>query len=309
MALFVSRNGQLQTLKGIYQNIRIEPEVHVNFNGGMPFRSYVSDVKYTRDIDRRFKSNRTPVDKSTNNQDFPVWCWTELNEDETETLYIGCKHFYVGESKLFVHFTNANNTTGLFRYFKGTNLDFCKEWDATYITTLYCSFRDTQITDFSGIQDWNMPNLTIMRQMASQLPDSLDFRPFLKWTIGHNAPTTYAMYYGNQRTYNDWSPMCSNYYWKLANNNVHATMSYLPYCYYLDMTNWDLTEWNLDGHNLFSHSAGALKIKTPILPLTVKPMKLPYAYYDMDTEQAYTEIPLNLDRQLTLYKGKSDFGK
>lgn len=77
MAIFVAKSGQLQTLKGVYQNIRIEPEVHVNFNGGLPFRSYVSDVKYTRDIDRRLKSNRTPVNKSTNNQDFPVWCWTE----------------------------------------------------------------------------------------------------------------------------------------------------------------------------------------------------------------------------------------
>lgn len=308
MALFCARNNQLQTVKGVYQNIRIEPEVHVNFNGGMPFKSYVSDVKYTRDIDRRFKSNRTPVNKSTNNQDFPVWCWTELNEDETETLYIGCKHFYIGESKLFVHFTYANNTTGLFRYFKGTNLDFCKEWDATYITTLYCSFKNTAITDFSGIQDWNMPNITIMTEMASQLPGSRDFIPFLKWTIGHKTIFVNAPFYGNSKVFNDWSAMCTNYYWKLTTIDAR-NVTYLPHCYFLDMTNWDLTEWNMDSHSLFSHGAGYYKIKTPILPLTVKPMKLPYTYYDMDTEQAYTEIPLNLDRQLTLYRNKSDFGK
>ena len=309
MAIFVAKNGQLQTLKGIYQNIRIEPEVHVDFNGGMPFKSYVSDVKYTRDIDRRLKSNRTPVNKSTNNQDFPVWCWTELNEDETETLYIGCKHFYIGESKLFVHHNNTGDSNGLFRYFKGRNLDFCKEWDATYITGLYCAFKDTAITDFSGIQDWNMPNITSMKEMASQLSSSRNFKPFLKWTVGHNVVNTYAIFYGNQgHNINDWSPMCSNYYWKLKASNTDFAA--LPFCYYLDMTNWDLTEWDSGSHYLISHyGTGYFKIKTPILPLTVKPMKLPYTMYDMDTEQAYTEIPLNLDRQLTLYKNKSDFGK
>lgn len=321
MAIFVAKSGQLQTVKGVYQNIRIEPEVHVQFgNSRIPYTAISSKVAYTRDVDRRFNSNNTPLDKSLTGQNFPVWFWTEPNTDDNyNTLYIGCKYFYPEfGGKLYVHNTspyNANN--GLFRHLKTKDLEFTRCWDTSYITSLTCGFKDTSITDFSAIEDWNLENVTSVNEVFSQLGNR-NIAPFLKCRLGKGNQVDISTFcYYNHYNITTWDAMCSRWNIKLTNNfgnesDASLNATFLPNMRYLDLTNWDLTEWNMNRILFFTsdyYGTRIYKIKTPILPLTVKPMKLPYTMYDMDTEQAYTEIPLNLDRQLTLYKNKSDFGK
>ena len=291
--------------------IRVVKEVHVTFNQ-FPFKTNVDNVVYTQDINRRNNSTLTPNNISSSGQDFPVWAWTENNERGYLTCFIGCEYFYPQYgSKLVVHSNTGSSINGIFRYMKISNLDFTRCWNVSDIKSLSYGFKDTPITDFSAMENWNLASLTSIWEAFSQLGNK-NVEPFLKATIGHNVVNIDTSFYGNHYNISSWDAMGANFYWKLTTIGSNLNATFLPNAYYYDMTNWDLTEWNSDRHIFFSsdyYGTRVRKITTPILPLQTLPMKLPYTMYDMETEQAYTEIPLNLGRQLTLYKNKSDFGK
>lgn len=293
--------------------IHVEKEVHCTFTT-FPFITNVDEVVYTQDINRRSKSTQTPKNITYTGQSFQVWAWTENNAREKLTCFIGCEYFYPQYgSKLFVHSSLTGGTNGILRRLKATSFEFCKCWDATYITSLQYAFKDTVVTDFSFLQDWKLINLNSFTEAFSQLGNR-NVEPFMRCQLGsssHRVSFGQSAFYTNHYNITTWDGMCRNWYLKLktwGNNDLQ----FIPNCYHLDMSNWDLTEWNTTSHIFFTsdyYGTRVRKITTPILPLQTLPMKLPYTMYDMETEQAYTEIPLNLGRQLTLYKNKSDFGK